>query len=210
MGVARRTFHMMLRRTIAVVTALVSHSLATSFVAPPQPANMPCTWTDEKIGTTYDLSQLMPFADKDHIATVTDRIMMSNGEYQYSFGVCTTIPPPAACRKPDGSSLKATYWAPAWQTKVNDPDPANPSCYYIGSTEASENGPWYESHTKWSLLSPEDPAAGISIEYVGGHHCSNGDQRKLQISDVLSTASRASRTRWSTKARIAVQHHCGL
>jgi len=171
----------MLRHTIAIFAALVSLSLASTF-PPAQPPNMPCTWTDESIGTSYDLSQLMPFANKDHVATVTDRMVEDKGEYKYSFGVCTTIAPPAACLKADGTTSGGKYWAPAWQAppEVDGKQDAN-SCHYIGSIDHTENGNWYDSYTKWSLLDQEDPAAGISIEILGGAHCSDNSQRRLTM-----------------------------
>ena len=59
-----------------------------------------------------------------------------------------------------------------------------PSCKYLGNPNfGTTSNP---INRQWSLYDPTDPGRGVSLTYTGGQHCSNGQQRALQINFLCS------------------------
>jgi len=149
---------------------------AAAGVTPPPPPPMSCKY-DTKQGATYDLTKLQELS-QTKAAEVHDRMQAAEKDYLYTFGICSTVAPPANCKKPDGTSRKDPYWAPAWQTNSSQTVDNTPleerHCAYLGNNDLAENA-------KWDLLDKSNPGAGVSLTYSKGEHCSNGERRALTL-----------------------------
>merc|ERR1712178_7640 len=138
---------------------------------------MDCKY-DSKKGATYDLTKLKELTVTKEL-TVRDRMTVAEKDYQYTFGICTTVAPPKNCQKDDGTSRVDPTTAPGWQTNAsqtaeNTPNIEDRQCAYLGNRVLKD-------FAKWSLLDSENPGAGVTLTYTEGQHCSSGQRRQLAL-----------------------------
>lgn len=170
----------LLPRIAAIVC--IAYGTYASTVAPVKTRTMKCshdhTDKDGKVLASYDLSKLKAMSMVKPLL-VKDRMQVAEKDYLYTVGICTTVAPPANCRKADGSSRVDPDTAPAWQTNAsqtedNTPDIADRHCVYAGGSVLDEDA-------KWDILDKENPGAGVSLTYTRGQHCSSGQRRALTL-----------------------------
>jgi len=145
-------------------------ALSQAYDAPAKPDDMSCKFKDEATGTSYDLTELMALNPGE----TQDRISADAADYKYTFAICSTVAAPKECQNADGSSRVSHYWAPAWQTKKSEEGEkvtGSTTCFYLGNPDWAEHG-------ALSLYDPEDPAAGVSLQYSGGQSCHSGKLRR--------------------------------
>jgi len=139
-------------------------------------------------GVSFDLSALSKLTEGGD-TTAFDRVQTGQSDYLYTFGICHSVAPPANCLKADGTPQVKVATAPGWQTKRSEswatmPAGKLPSCKYLGNPDfGTTSNP---INRQWSLYDPTDPGRGVSLTYTGGQHCSNGQQRALQINFLCS------------------------
>lgn len=137
-----------------------------------QASDMACKTTFP--GASYDLSKL---ASMQTSFSVQDRIQTNELNYLYTFGICKAVPAPSNCKNADGTSRVRYDSAPAWQTRVDESstttDSSKLTCKYLGSPDAAAHS--------FSQINAEDPAAGVTLKYTGGQHCSNGLRRTFAL-----------------------------
>merc|ERR1711998_519429 len=139
---------------------------------------MDCTFDTGK-GAKYDLSKLQELTEAKPLV-VRDRYQVAQKDYQYTFGICNTVAPPANCKNDDGSSRVDPYWAPAWQTNAtqtsyNTPKVDDRLCMYLGGNGDGN----LANDAQWSVLDEEDYGVlGATLTYTHGQHCSHGSARR--------------------------------
>merc|ERR1712070_274765 len=163
------------QQTMARLSVVSSLLLAAYAVAlSPAPAPMDCSYSNDTYGVSFNLHAL---AEQGKAYTVQDRIQTNELDYVYTFGICGSVAPPTNCLNQDGSSRVQYDYSPGWQTRASESaststNPSEMDCKYLGS-------PSHDAH-EWSI-NEENPAAGVTLTYTNGQHCSNGERRKLSV-----------------------------
>mmetsp|Transcript_41280 Transcript_41280/g.71521 ORF Transcript_41280/g.71521 Transcript_41280/m.71521 type:complete len:303 (-) Transcript_41280:990-1898(-) len=134
-----------------------------------------CMW-NSKTGSTYDLRPLtvtdpkaLSYLIKDGDIPCTPEIEPT---YSYVFNFCTDV---TLASFPSGV-CKDTQMGAALQ--YIDRKDGYKECNVIGLYDAARDD------TYFSLLDPKDPSKGVSMKYMFGHKCPNGQLRSATI-DVM-------------------------